>query len=804
MKKTATTTSATQVPSQIVGLTSDEVARRRAAGEVNTNTDAKTLSVAEIVSKHTFTLFNGVTLGLAVLIVFTGSLRNLAFMGVVLTNFLIGVIQELRAKRMVDKLSILTADKVRVVRDACMHEVPLDELVLDDVIMLSHGDQIPADCVVLEGTPQVDESLLTGESELIDKREGDELLSGSFISTGSVVARVVRVGLDGFAAKINAEAHSTKEFSSEIMDSLRLVIKLATYLLIPLGIALFLRTFLKGETSLNDAILSTVAALLGMIPQGLVLLTSTVFALATTRLAHHKVLVQQTYCIETLARVDTLCIDKTGTITTGAMEVVGMVGPHGEDLTDADASQLARVCMSICEANAADENQTSATLRSYLTSLGVKRHEVAEAIAFSSEKKFSGCILFSGGCYLMGAAQFLLTHEQLDSFEQMRKHQDTAARILCVVKVSGMSQDGAPVGDPEILGYVILQDEIRPTAAETIQYFKDQGVNIKVISGDDPTTVGAIAERVGIENAGRVCDATQLETMDDIRIASMTASVFGRVTPHQKRELVSALQEQGHIVAMTGDGVNDILALRRSDCSIAMASGAAASRNIAEIVLVDNDFAHLPQVVAEGRRSINNLQRSASLFLVKTVYSALLSLICVFLPPYPFIPIQLTLISAAVIGMPSFALALERNHERVRGSFLNNVLMRSLPASATIVIVLGVTLFLRWLNFFTFDEASTLSMYLCALIGLALIVRISVPLNLYRTLVSALVVAIMLLGTMVFPQFFMVQDMSVSMALYFGAQGVASLVIFHILSEGMQAGAGNVLTRIADKLEELL
>ncbi len=783
------------------GLTSEEVERRRAAGEVNANTDVKTASVGQIVSKHLFTLFNGVVLALAALVALTGSYENITFMPLVVANFLIGVTQELRAKRMVDKLSILTADKVRVVRDGRESEVGVEELVLDDLVILRHGDQIPADSVVVEGSPEVDEGLLTGESRLVQKRPGDRLLSGSYVATGAVRARVSEVGMDGFAAKINAEARAAKEVESEILSSLRLVIRLATYALVPLGVALFLRTYLQGQVGVNGAILSTVAAVLGMVPQGLVLLTSSVFAIATTRLARHEVLVQQSYCVEALARVDMLCLDKTGTITSGRMEVARELGSDLRPCEGAGLGPLEGAAATVCAANRADANQTAVAIDSYLSGKGVEADASVRVVPFSSERKYSGCVTERGRAFVMGAAQFVLGRGY-EGYAASLHALDPNERVICVCEVSGFGGSGEILGEPEVLGFVCLRDEMRPTAASTIEYFKRQGVSLKVISGDDPATVSAIAARAGIEGAERSQDASELRTMEDVRRAARTCNVFGRVTPQQKRSLVTALQEQGHTVAMTGDGVNDVLALRRADCSIAMASGSAASRNIAEIVLVDDDFSHLPQVVAEGRRSINNLQRSASLFLVKTVFSALLALVCLFLAPYPFIPIQMTLVSAAVIGFPSFALALEPNHERVKGAFLHNVLRRSLPASATIVLVVAVTLLLRWLGVFGFEETSTLCMALTGLVGLALIVKISQPMDAYRALLAVMVVVIFFGGCVLFPDLFMIARPTVTMGLYLAAMGVGSIVTFNILYDNMGEGEDGVLMRIARKLED--
>lgn len=764
----------------LTGLTSQEVADRVAAGKTNANTDVKTKSIGQIFKEHAFTLFNFVNVVLGILVLITGQYRNATFMIVVIINLVIGVVQEVRAKRMVDKLSIITANKVRVIRDGVEQEISIDEVVLDDLVKLTHGNQVPADAIVVDGGPLVDESLLTGESNQIEKHPGDELFSGSFVVAGAVTARVCRVGMDGYAAKINAEARYVKAVSSEILSTLNTIIKFASIALVPLGIGLFLRTSFMDGTSTNDAILSTVAAVVGMIPQGLVLLTSSVLAIATTRLGRKSVLVQQSYCVETLARVDTLCLDKTGTITSGRMEVAGLraVGknPYDEELSR-DAATCATTVMS---ANGADANETAIAMLAYADEMGFEPLPVAREIAFSSARKYSGCVTTDGRALVVGAAQFVLGDHFAEHEHEVRSFAPTE-RVLTIAEVDGFDEKGSLIGDPRVLGYVGIRDEVRASAPETIDFFAKQGVDLKVISGDDPATVSAIAQDVGIAGAERYVDATTLKDDEDLLDAARTYSVFGRVTPQQKRSLVRALHKDGHVVAMTGDGVNDVLALKEADCSVAMASGSAAARNVAEIVLADNDFAHMPEVVAEGRRSINNLQRSASLFLVKTVFSAVLALVCIFLPPYPFIPIQMTLISSSIIGFPSFVLALEPNHDRVRGKFLANVLRRSLPASAAIVLALiAVQVFERVLPT-SFAEASTLSMYLTCIVGIALIICISRPLTPLRIALIVSVFAMMLIGGVFFRDFFRLAPFTTEMLVFLAVAGIIALVLFLVL-----------------------
>lgn len=786
----------------VPGLTSDEVRQRVADGLVNANTGVKTKSVRRIIAEHTLTTFNFVNLGLACLVAITGQLRNLTFMVIVIANLLVGVVQEIRAKRTVDKLTILTAKAVRVRRDGRVVEVGVHDLVMDDVVELSRGDQVPADSIVVQGAPQMDESLLTGESAKVQKKSGDLLYSGSFVDSGYVLARVSRVGRDGYAAQISAEAKQLKPVNSEILTTLRTIISLGTRLMLPLGVGLFLRTLFMDGSTLNDAILSTVAALVGMIPQGLILLTSSVLAIATIRLGRRNVLVQQSYCVETLARVDTLCLDKTGTITSGAMEV-DKIHPLGTAPFAQGEREVLRCALSIVMANEGDINATASALRACAVERGVVAERAAVAIPFSSDHKYSGCVTQDGEALVMGAAQFVLG-SQYPRYEHAAHSFDPLDRVLVVARVGGFDQDGGIFGKLDVVGFVGIRDQIRPTASRTIEFFRNANVEPKVISGDDAATVSAIAKEVGVPGADHYVDATTLDTPQKIERAARECTVFGRVTPQQKRSIVRALQKQGHTVAMTGDGVNDVLALREADCSVAMASGSAAARNVAEIVLVDDDFAHMPQVVAEGRRSINNLQRSASLFLVKTVFSAALAFVCIFMPPYPFVPIQMSLLSAAVIGLPSFVLALEPNHEMVRGSFLVNVLKRSLPASIVEVVALVACIALGRAMQSDFYQVSTECLYLAFAVGVALIVRISQPLTWLRFLLLVVIVGMVAGASLLFPWFFSIAELTPTMALLLLAGAAASVVVFNVLYDwfGRYAQGKTKFTRLIVKLEE--
>ena len=785
---------------EMCGLTSAEVAERLADGRVNSDTDVKTKSIWQIFATHAFTLFNGVNLVMAVVIFLTGQYRNMLFLTIVGANLVIGVFQEVRAKSMVDKLTIMTQKEVTVIRDGAESAIAPSGLVLDDLMRLSHGDQVPADCEVVEGNVYCDESLLTGESVPVAKKPGSPLYSGSFVESGSLVARVTKVGKDGFAAKINAEAKYVKAVKSEILATLKAIIRMGTILLVPLGLGLFVRTyFFTDNTSLVEATLTTTSAVLGMIPQGLVLLTSSVLAIATTRLGMRGVLVQQSYCVETLARVDTLCLDKTGTITSGEMEVA-----HVEPASGSSAEDVARAFEAIARANGADVNETAKALLAYAKQSGASDSvEVSRAVAFSSARKYSGCVAADGRGLVMGAAQFVLGEGRMPEADALCSGFDDIERRMVVCSCDGFDASDAIVGEPVLIGCVGIRDKVRETAPQTMEYFIEQGVELRVISGDDPRTVSAIAKIAGVPEADRYVDASTLDTPEKLDAAVDSARVFGRVTPQQKRELVDALHRRGRTVAMTGDGVNDVLALREADCSVSMASGSAAARNVSEIVLADNDFSHMPEVVAEGRRSINNLQRSASLFLVKTVFTALLALICIVIPPYPFIPIQMSLISTVVIGVPSFILALEPNHERVSGNFLANVLSKSLPASASITLFLLVELVFGRLLGHEFAEISTVCMFITITVGLALIYHISVPLTMLRrallVAMAAIAVAACTLGRNFFTVAWLPLDVFVATVI-FCVLAVVAFLFFAARFE-RKAADSRILRLLVDKIE---
>ena len=795
----------------LLGLTSEEVLARIAEGKVNVNTDLKTKSVRQLVIENTCTLFNLINVALAVLVIATGAFKNLTFLGIVFLNTAIGIIQSLRSKRMVDKLTLLAAKRAVAVRDGVEVELELDQIVLDDLIKLGRGDQIPADAVVVSGEAQANESLLTGESNLIRKQPGSELMSGSFIDSGHVLARVVHVGADSYVARINNEAKYVKKVNSEIMGALNAIVRFASVIMLPLGVALFLSSahegylswsrgaaeapidfipwLLFGHAAWSDVskwILSTVGALLGMIPQGLVLLTSSVLAIATIRLARKRVLAQQLYCIETLARVDVLCLDKTGTITSGRMEVAGTYVADGDgsavpaDTASADlARELDLALAGIARATSEDANETCLALLARYDGLAGVR-PAARVVPFSSAKKWSGAVLAGDGredALVMGAAQFVLSEEDFRLYERSVNELAGMCRVLVVARVDGFTDDGDMIGRARPIGFVTIRDEIRSSAEDTIGYFRDQGVELNVISGDDPRTVSTIARSVGIPGAEAYVDATTLDTPGKLDAAVDRYHVFGRVTPQQKRDLVVALKRRGHTVAMTGDGVNDVLALKEADCSVAMAAGSDAARNVAEIVLIDNDFAAMPAVVAEGRRSINNLQRSAALFLSKTLFSMGLAALCIAFPPYPFEPITMTLINFFCIGFPSFVLALEQNRARVEGSFLANVLKRALPASLAVIAACAASMAASSLLGLPSDVLSTLCLGVTCAVGVSLIWEISRPFTPLRIAVLVFVICGIVLQILLLPGFFSIAPIGLgsgALLLLIGGFGVVS------------------------------
>mgnify|MGYP001850751721 FL=1 len=661
------------------GLTSAEVKARRRQGKVNLPPESPTKTVGQIVRDNLCTYFNLVFVVLAIMLASVGSWLNMGFLGVVLCNTLIGIAQQLRAKKTIDELTLVSAHKVRCLRDGTWNSCLSEELVQDDIVEFGAGDQIVADAVVLDGSVQVNESLITGEARAVPKTAGGELRSGSFLMAGHCTARLTRVGAESYASKLTAAAQADghKVAKGEMMRSLDKLIKAIGLGLVPVGVALFWKQHWVLEVDLRGSVESTVAALIGMIPEGLYLLTSVALAIGMLRLARRRVLTQDMNCIETLARVDVLCVDKTGTITESAMEADEPVPLGNGPLED--------ILHSYYGAEEPD-NDTGRALKDRFGK-GGRLWPVTGQIPFNTAYKYSAKSFGEKGVYVVGAPDVLAGNRVVEFKEKLAPLLAEGRRVLLLARYNGALPDPPGQLDPaylEFLALLPLQNRIRANAPKTFAYFAEQGVQIKVISGDDPQAVSHVAAQAGIAGAEQWVDATTLNNDEALARAAETCTVFGRVTPEQKRKLVHALQSQGHTVAMNGDGVNDVLALKDADCGIAMASGAQAASQVAQLVLLDSDFAALPEVVAEGRRVINNIQRSASLFLVKNIFSLLLSLVTLCLPlAYPFQPLQLSLLSAVTIGLPSFVLALEPNYERVHGKFMHNVLHAALPGGLT-------------------------------------------------------------------------------------------------------------------------
>ena len=662
------------------GLSTAEVNQRISNGKINTVDNKITKSYKQIFLNNTITFFNILNAALLGLVLFVGSYKNTLFILVIIINTIAGIYQEIKAKRTLDRLSILTTSHVEVIRDDELKEIDIDQIVLDDYIVLTTGAQIPTDSILIDGHMETNESLLTGESDPVLKQNGDTLYSGSFITSGKGICKVIHVGDDNYMNQITQEAKRLKKHNSELNRCLNKILKYVSIVILPIGGLLFLKQFFYGNQTFNNSIVSTVAAILGMIPEGLVLLTSVALTLSVLRLAKQNTLVQELFCIETLARVDVLCLDKTGTITEGTMKVEFDVKMSNVNIEEIVGNLIN---------SSTDENVTSNALKKhYQTKTNFNPYFV---IPFSSDRKYSGTSYFNRGTYYIGAYQFLFPKGNEELEEKCVDYASEGYRILVLAHTDEvMSNEALPV-DLEPLGIIVLSDVIRKDAKETLAYFNEQGVDLKVISGDDPITVSSIAKRAGLNNAHHYVDATTLSTSEEIAEALNKYSVFGRVTPQQKKAMVVALKQQGHTVAMTGDGVNDVLAFKEADCSIAMASGSDAAKNAANLVLLDNNFDAMPHIVDEGRRVINNITMSASMFLIKTIFSALIAISTIFFgQAYPFEPIQLSLISACGVGIPTFFLTYEANFARVEGNFLETVLEKSFPSAFTIAI--GATL----------------------------------------------------------------------------------------------------------------
>ena len=724
-------------PDPSLGLTHQQAAQRMEAGWDNRVTSCALRSEGQILCRHVFTFFNLVFAVLAlVLVLVRSSVANFGFLGVVTINLCVGVVQEIRAKRAVEKLTLVAARSRKVVRNGKFVQIPDRALVRDDIVIFRAGEQICADAVVRAGSVQVSEALITGESDAVEKNPGDELMSGSFVVAGSAAAQLIRVGDDSYAAKLSAEARKDpKAGKSEMMKDLDKLIRVLSILLVPLGVLYFLGEVAVPHPDRTQAAEQTVAALVSMIPQGLYLLTSIALAASSIRLARQKVLVQDMNCIETLARVDVLCVDKTGTITEPGMQVEKLMG-----LSGTDPEYLQQVLGSLYDTEEPENDTARALAEMYHTQ---RPWPCLRRIPFSSETKWSGAV-FAEGAFVVGAPEFVLGARYDEIAAQVLPWSVKGYRVLLLAGYEGEPQKALEADRVTPLALVLLKSRIRENAFDTFRYFTQQGVTVKVISGDDPVTAADAAKRAGIPNSESYVNCDGLFGQE-LAAAAVKYTVFGRVTPDQKRELIKALRKAGHTVAMTGDGVNDVLAMRQADCAVAMASGAQAASQVAQLVLLRSDFAALPHIVAEGRRVINNIQRAAALFLVKNIFTMALVLTALLTPlVYPFQPVTLTVINALTVGLPAFVFAMEPNRERVRGRFLSGALRQAMPAGLASFGALVTAQLLADRLSMNAVQLRTVSAVILAVVGLLVLLQVSKPVTrLRKAVIAAMTVALL-------------------------------------------------------------
>lgn len=746
------------------GLSPQEIKLRQSNGLSNIMPPSNTKSEGQIIKENVLTFFNLIFLVLALCLCLVGSFKNLMFLLVAVANTVVGSFQEIRAKRAVDKLTLVAAGTAKAIRSGQRVSVRTDQLVRDDIVEFAAGDQICADAVVRDGQLQVNESLLTGEADAILKNPGDTLKSGSFVISGRARVQLTHVGSESYAAKLAAEARrNVRSTKSEMMLSLTKLITVVGIALIPLGIILFLRHFLSvfQGLPLRDSVESTVSALIGMIPEGLYLLTSVAIAASCLKLSRKRVLVQDMNCIETLAHVDVLCVDKTGTITEPTMEVTDVYPLNSERFSYDDIEKI----LAAFYHGEEPDNETARAMGQQFA--GETTWRAVKRMSFSSSTKWSGADFGENGRYVVGAPEFIMGDRYDSIRSEAEPWSERGCRVLLLAAYDTAFDDG-PLQSAHVapIALVFLSNLLRPDAQETFRYFASQGVSVRVISGDNPITVAQVATRAGIENADRYVDATTLSTEQDFEEAVKYYTVFGRVTPEQKRYLVRAFQKQGHTVAMTGDGVNDVLALKDANCGIAMASGSQAASQVAQIVLLNSQFSAMPAIVAEGRRVINNIQRAASLFLVKNIFSFALTLLLLFIDmPYPLLPIQLSLISTFTIGIPSFFLALEPNYARVEGKFMRNVIRRAMPGGLTNLTIVLLAGFFTSTFGLSNEQLNTICVWVMSAVGLVTLYHVSVPFTRLRLAVLAGMTAAMLFSLLVIPAFFDLPALNASSAL---------------------------------------
>ena len=735
-------------PKPDVGLTSDQVNNRIAHNLVNVSNVKTNKTLRSILVKNIFTFFNLICFVVAFALIFVGAYADLAFLLIVVCNTTIGIVQEIKAKKTMDKLSLTNSNFTKIIRDGEEHEIYKTEVVLDDVLCLKPGMQIACDSIVIDGQVEVNESLLTGESLPIKKQKGDELLGGSFISSGTCKARVNKIGNENYISQLSEKAKSFKQSKSELLLSLKNLIKIISVFMIPLAIIMLYnnhQSFLNNPNSTGSieyfVITKTAGCIIAMIPAGMFLLTSVALAVSVIRLAKKKTLVQELYCIEMLARTNVLCLDKTGTLTNGSMsvnEVVLLGKKTNQDVDKIVASMVAAFH---------DANHTALALKSYF---GKPSYVAEKSVPFSSERKFMGCKFKNVGTYKLGAYEYVMNKPTADIKNKAENYALNGYRVLllaeCDATFSG--ENCKPVA------FILLQDNIRKDAPKTIEWFKQNDVDIKIISGDNPITVSEVARRCGVKNHEKYISLQGLSNTEVIEAANKY-TVFGRVSPEQKAILVKTLKSQGKTVAMTGDGVNDILALKEADCSIAIAAGSDAARSVSQLVLLDSNFSSMPSVVAEGRRVVNNIQRSSSLFLMKTMFAICISIFVLCMgKPYPFSPIQFTLLEIFVIGLPSFFLALQSNTDRIKGKFLTNVARNTIPAGFCLVVAVIAMYVYQLFVPITPEVLSTMSSFAVIIVGFMALFKMCIPWNLFKSIIYLLCLGICICCVTFLPELF--------------------------------------------------
>ena len=747
----------------ILGLTEAEVLERKKRGQINIVEEKTVKSNWEIISGNVFTLFNLYNFLIAIALMSVGAYSNLAFMLIIILNICIGSFQEIHAKNMVAKLSVLTVSKVDVIRDGKEKSIGVDEVVLDDITILNMGNQISSDSVVIDGKIEVNESLLTGESDTIVKMPGDKLYSGSYVVSGKCYAKVEKVGKDNLAAEITLKSKKHKKVNSELLNSMRKVTRLTSFIIIPVGVLLFVQAFFFRDQVIKSSVVSTAAALLGMLPKGLVLLISISLATGVIKLAKKKVLVQDLYSVETLAHVDTLCLDKTGTITEGKMQVSN-VETFNEEIMPISVNQA----LSAFVNEIGDNNGTFQALKEYFK--GNDNFEVDYKNSFSSERKWSSISFKDIGSIIVGAPERLTAKSNFEIKENMIEAQKQGKRVLLVGFSKDVVEDILP--DIEIVAAIELSDPLRKNAKEMLGFFKGEGVTVKVISGDNPLTVSSIAKQAGLEDYESYIDLSTIESDDEIIDLVDEYSIFARVSPNQKSLLVQALQAKGHTVAMTGDGVNDVIALRQADCSITLPEASDVAKQVSQIVLLNSDFSVLKDVLMEGRRVLNNITNVATIFFIKTLYSVMLSILNIITcTAFPFIPIQITLVDLAIEGYTSFFISFEPNGKQIKEKFLKSVLKNSFPYSVVIIINIIVLYFLAPALGIAEPKMTTLMYYMIGFTSILAVIRVCRPFNKMRVFLCTTTAIGFFVATILFRNL-----------LHLSKLGIQELIVFLVMA----------------------